>query len=169
MQELLTKLGIDWKLLLAQIVNFLVLLLVLKKFVYQPIIHVLHERKRKIQEGIEKAARAEERLKEAGEYAKEKLNEAEQHAVHIIRDAEKRGKEKEQKIIQQAHQKERELLQNAERLIAAKALETKQRIAREAEALVRDACARLAHLAPEQFDKELIAQAVREAAKNNSQ
>ena len=45
MSELLSKLGIDWRLLIAQLINFLILLFVLRRFAYKPIllrdIHVM--------------------------------------------------------------------------------------------------------------------------------
>ena len=49
MSELFSKLGIDWKLLIAQIINFLVLLFVLYKFAYRPILSMLEKRTKKIE------------------------------------------------------------------------------------------------------------------------
>ena len=46
--ELITKLGIDVKILLAQIVNFLILLFVLKKFVFGLVLRKLDERREMI-------------------------------------------------------------------------------------------------------------------------
>lgn len=56
--ELLNALGIDWKILLAQFVNFAVLVFVLWKFAYKPIFKFLEDRKNKIEEGIKNAEQA---------------------------------------------------------------------------------------------------------------
>jgi len=47
--EILKEFGIQPTLLLAQIVNFLIILFVLKKFFYKPIIKVLDARKKRIE------------------------------------------------------------------------------------------------------------------------
>ena len=45
--ELFGKLGIEWKLLLAQGLNFILLLIILRKFLYKPILKMLDERRAK--------------------------------------------------------------------------------------------------------------------------
>ncbi len=62
--ELLTKLGIDGRLLIAQVVNFLILLAVLYKFLYRPVLGMLHSREEKIAKGIQQADTMELRMKE---------------------------------------------------------------------------------------------------------
>jgi F-type H+-transporting ATPase subunit b len=52
MEKLITELGINWKILIAQIANFAILLFVLKKFVYNPVIKLLEERGNKIAQGL---------------------------------------------------------------------------------------------------------------------
>lgn len=55
MNELVSKLGIDWKLLLAQIVNFAVLFWLLKRFAFGPLGSFLRERSKKIEKGLKDA------------------------------------------------------------------------------------------------------------------
>lgn len=95
-------LGIDLKLLIAQIVNFLVLFVLLSKFLYKPITKLLSERQEKIAEGIanaEKAAKAlnnaekesekirEKAYKEADEILKSAKDEANKEAAEIVKKA----------------------------------------------------------------------------------
>jgi F-type H+-transporting ATPase subunit b len=61
MEQLLTQLGIDWHLLISQAVNFFLLLIVLRIFVYKPLLTVLRERREKIENGIIKAEEADRR------------------------------------------------------------------------------------------------------------
>ena len=62
--ELLSKLGIDWALLIAQIVNFSILVGVLTYFVYKPILNVIDARREKIRKAMEDAKSIENQKKE---------------------------------------------------------------------------------------------------------
>jgi F-type H+-transporting ATPase subunit b len=84
MSELLSKLGIDWKLLIAQIVNFLVLLFVLWKFAYGPIVAMLEKRQKKIEKGLQDAEDAHKKLAESEERQKEILKKARTEAKEIV-------------------------------------------------------------------------------------
>ncbi|MFZ5365614.1 MAG: F0F1 ATP synthase subunit B [Patescibacteria group bacterium] len=65
MEELIHKLGINWKLLVAQAINFTVVLIVLYKFVYKPILKLLHNREKKIAQSLKDAQTVEENLKKS--------------------------------------------------------------------------------------------------------
>ena len=52
--EIIKQFGINPILLAAQVVNFIVLLFIFKKLLYKPILKVLDERKKKIEERKEK-------------------------------------------------------------------------------------------------------------------
>jgi F-type H+-transporting ATPase subunit b len=82
--ELIKVLGLDWKILLAQLINFAVLLFVLFKFAYKPMFKFLDERKDKIEKGIENAEQAEERLKEIEVKEEEVLKNAKVEAAAIL-------------------------------------------------------------------------------------
>ena len=56
MEKILSDFGVQPILLLAQIVNFLILLILLKKFLYKPILQVLEKRKETIDEATKQAA-----------------------------------------------------------------------------------------------------------------
>lgn len=71
--ELLSKLGIDWKLLIAQIVNFTILLGVLTYFVYRPLLNLLDARRERIRKAMEDAKRIEEQTKELETFRTEQL------------------------------------------------------------------------------------------------
>lgn len=62
MDELMHKLGVDWRLLIAQLVNFLILFFILKKLLYKPVLDLFEQRRRKIADGIRDADAAKERL-----------------------------------------------------------------------------------------------------------
>ena len=60
--ELLDKLGINWKLLVAQIVNFVILFAILSKFVFDPMSKFLRERSDKIAKSLDEARAIDERM-----------------------------------------------------------------------------------------------------------
>ena len=84
--------------LIAQILNFLILVFILKKLAYKPVVRMLKARQDRIQESLDKAdADAEEADKLLAEY-KAKLAEANVKAENIVLMAEKRaGEEREAK------------------------------------------------------------------------
>ncbi|MCD6224346.1 MAG: hypothetical protein J7K32_02280, partial [Deltaproteobacteria bacterium] len=66
---------IDWFTVLAQIVNFLILIFLLKRFLYGPITRAMEERKKKIATAIEQADSAEKKARQhSEELAMEKQN-----------------------------------------------------------------------------------------------
>lgn len=84
---LLKVLGIDWRMLLAQLINFSVLLIVLYKFAYKPMFKFLEDRKKKIEDGIENAVLAGERLKQIEEKEREVMRNAKKEAAAILEEA----------------------------------------------------------------------------------
>lgn len=74
--ELLLKLGVSWKLLVAQIVNFTILLTVLTLFVYRPLLRLIDERRERIRKSMEDA--------DTITHEKEKLAHARQEALQKI-------------------------------------------------------------------------------------
>lgn len=97
------KLGIEPKLLAAQVVNFLVIIFVLQKLLYKPILGMIEKRKKEIAEGLsltEKMRAEEEKLKEKQEKA---LAKAREDALLVIEDAKKQAKEVEKELLADAH------------------------------------------------------------------
>jgi F-type H+-transporting ATPase subunit b len=62
MSELFGKLGLDWKLLLAQVINFFILLWVLKRYAYKPILGALQKRTSTIEKSLDDAKKIEDHL-----------------------------------------------------------------------------------------------------------
>ncbi len=125
--ELLTQLGIDWKLLAAQIVNFAVLVGLLGWLVYKPLLKLLDERSARIQRAMEQAKRAEQQEKEMHELRLAELKRLDQESGNFLR----RGKE-------QPEQAKLEILSGA-RLEAASMLEkAKQQMEEQRRQLLTD-------------------------------
>lgn len=117
--EIIEKFGVEWKILLAQIINFLIVLGILYKFAYQPILKLLHERTKKIAKSLKTAKEIEEKLGLL-EQTKERItNEARKQAQTILKQAEKQGQEQSALLIAQAKKDSQIILQKTEKEIQA--------------------------------------------------
>ncbi len=165
MGDLFGQLGIDWRLLISQAANFLVLLVVLRLFVYGPLMKVLAERRDRIAEGLAKADEADTRLSEVNEIAKGKLKEADAEAQGVIHEAKQRGAKEEEKMRATLSQKEAAGLVALEEELVRKKVEAEKLFASGHAALVREALIKTVGLSPDAIDDALIAQAIREVKK----
>jgi F-type H+-transporting ATPase subunit b len=157
---LLSQLGINWKLLLSQAINFFILLTALTFFVYKPVIKIIKARNAKIKEGLDKAEEAGVRLKEVDEIGKKKIKEAESTSINIIKDTEKKAKNLElqmhKKIEQDQLQKQKEL----EEQYKKQKEEIKQTVLKDAVDLVKKTIIKTVELKPQDIDEALIKKAV---------
>jgi F-type H+-transporting ATPase subunit b len=86
--EILGKLGIDINLLVAQIVNFGLLLLILTKFVYKPIIKRIEDDERELKKAQEQSAHLEHEKKDFIVERGLEITKAKKRAKEIIQEAE---------------------------------------------------------------------------------
>lgn len=84
MQELLNTFGVEWPKFLAQLILFIVVYFVLKKFAFAPIIAMLEERRRRIEESQLNAQRIKQQLAEAEQRHAEILARANAEAQRMI-------------------------------------------------------------------------------------
>ncbi len=78
--DALSKLGIHPLLLIAQIVNFIILLWLLHRFLYKPLLKLFQSRTAKIQEGIKTAEDLKRQAQESESQQKKHLEEARKEA-----------------------------------------------------------------------------------------
>lgn len=125
MESILHDFGINPLLLSAQVVNFLVLLFILKKILYKPMLKMLEERKTKIALSMKQAEETrqtllkteeekEKKLIKATEEAKRIIAESAEEATHIIQEAHTKAQGDIEEMLkkgQESLNRERELLQ----------------------------------------------------------
>ena len=87
MGAMVDSLGIQWQLLVIQLINFGIILILLGKFAYKPILNMLDERAVKIKEGLEQSEQAEKRAADIDVEAKEALSEARKEGQVLIAQA----------------------------------------------------------------------------------
>ena len=107
------KLGIEPVLLLTQIINFTILVAILTKFLYKPILKMLDDRKKKIEEGLALAEKMKTKEEEL-ELAREKvLDRAKEDGREIIEEAKNRAKKLEEGILTRANEEARTIKEKA--------------------------------------------------------
>lgn len=85
--EILENFGFEPILFIAQIVNFLIIFLVMKKFLYKPLLKVMNERKKKIEEGLKNAEESNRLMTETIEKEQEILKNAHLEAKKLLAEA----------------------------------------------------------------------------------
>lgn len=116
--ELISKLGIDWKLLAAQIVNFFILLFVLYKFAYKPVLDMLEKRSKTIEKGIHDAKASEERLKEIEQTRRKILDEAAREVGKLLEKAKADAEAMKKDLMADANEQAEDLLRRTKALVA---------------------------------------------------
>ena len=106
-------LGISLPMLLAQIVNFLILLGLLYLVAYKPIMRMLDERSRKIKESMEQTEFIKEQAARAEEEFEKRIEAAAKEGQEVVARAAKTGEELRQKAQQQAKQEGEALINRA--------------------------------------------------------
>lgn len=131
MQEILNQFGVQPILLLAQIVNFLIVLYLLKRFALKPILQVLKDRQTTIADSLKNAEKAQEALDKATEKEKEILTLAQEQAKSTLQDArlqaadiaktaEDSTREQVERMLTDAHKKIDKQTEDAEKQLAQK-------------------------------------------------
>lgn len=85
--DILNQFGVKPILLFAQIVNFILLLYILKRLLYKPLLKVLEERKSKIAESLKNAEQIELKLAEIEKSRDKKLEAAAKESKKMIDEA----------------------------------------------------------------------------------
>jgi F-type H+-transporting ATPase subunit b len=104
--------------LIAQILNFLILVFVLAKFAYKPVVRIMDERKNKIAGDLEAAEKAKDEAEAVkAEYAA-KLANARQEAQAIIDNARKTAQAAHDKIVAETKAEQDQIIATAKEAIA---------------------------------------------------
>ncbi len=109
----MTQFGVNLPKLLAQIILFLILYITLSKLAFGPIIKMLEERRRRIEESQANAERIKTQLAEAEKHYSDILHKANLEAQQLIEEARKSGEALSQKQAQEAIRQAEEILAKA--------------------------------------------------------
>ena len=87
MGDLVSALGIQWSALVAQMVNFSILIFILAKFVYKPVLKVIDDRRATIVASLEKAKEIDQRMELLDADRVKVLRKADEEAASLLQRA----------------------------------------------------------------------------------
>ncbi len=96
--------NLDLFTIIAQIINFIILILLLRHFLYKRIIEVMDRRAKKIRSEIEEAEEKRRKAEQAEKEYLEKKEELESKSEELTKKAEKEAEEKRKRLLEEARQ-----------------------------------------------------------------
>lgn len=149
---------IDWFTVLAQIVNFLILVFLLHRFLYNPIINAMAQREKRIANDLETAERKRREAREEIESYRQKQAELDEKRQDLLRQAEEDAEEKRRDLLQKARTETEEIRSRWQRAIEQEKesflADLRRRVSQETYRVMRNA---LADLADEALEKRIVA------------
>lgn len=163
MEKFIHEFGINWKLMIAQLINFAVLVFILGKFVYKPILKALDARKKKIEEGIEFSDKAKKELASVEVMKAEEMKKAELTGQAIIKKAEGDAQRVGGEIMAGAEKEKERILNTGKTILLEQKATMEKNFYQGAAGVVKEALSKV--LAKGDFAKEeeaLIAETLKE-------
>lgn len=127
--EIIKNFGVNPTLLGAQIINFLIILFVLKKFLYKPILELLKKRQTMIKEGIKQADESRIKLEKVVIEEKNILRNAQLQAKKVIEDARQESIDLTLQMNESAKKQTEKILKDAKEQIVRESLAAEKRLA----------------------------------------
>jgi len=100
---------IDWFTVVAQVVNFLILVWLLKRFLYRPILKAIEEREEKIRSRLSEAEVQKEQAEEEREAYYQQKKELEEQRGELLEEAHQEAREERRKLLEEARAESEEL------------------------------------------------------------
>ncbi len=127
--EIVKNFGLNPILLGAQVINFLIVLFILKKVLYKPVLEVLKKRQFTIREGLKQAEDARIKLEKVVIEEKNILRNAQLQSKKIIEDAKLESVEITRQMNIEAKKQTEKLLNDTKEQIVRESIETEKRLA----------------------------------------
>ncbi len=159
---------LDWKLLIAQVINLGVVVFVLWFIVFKPLAKKITQRNKEIEKGLENAKQSQALLDKSKQECLDIVKTAREKVKEIFAETEKNAQKEKEKILLIAKEESEKISKT-----------TKQNLLEEKEKVIKDAQKELANLvvlaiekilgksAKENIDKELIEASIKEISNQN--
>lgn len=107
------ELGLNIPVLVAQLVNFFLLLVLLRIFLYKPVMEMLDRRAQRVREGLEAADQSKERAQQAEQQVGQQLDEARSQGQTLVTQAQEAANRIQEEARTQARREAEILLERA--------------------------------------------------------
>ncbi|KKQ62032.1 MAG: ATP synthase subunit b [Parcubacteria group bacterium GW2011_GWE2_38_18] len=163
MEELIKTFHIDAKLIIAQLINFIIVLGVLYKFAYKPVLQMLNDRSDKIDKSLSDAKKIEEKLAQAETDYKEVIAKARKEASAVIEKSNIINEEKRTEMLAKAKEDIGQIINKEKEKMQAEKAQTLKEIRSEVAELVALSLEKLIDKKlTDKDDNELIKKIVKE-------
>ncbi len=108
-------LGINLGYLLSQIVNFAILLFLMQRLLYRPILNMLSQRRERIKESLEEAERVKQAAAAAEDEHQKKVAEARREAREAVDRASEAAKQVREQVLAEARNEAKQIVSQARR------------------------------------------------------
>jgi len=163
METFIEKFGIDWRLMAAQLVNFGIVLFVLRAFVYKPILKLLDDRRKKIEDGLNFAEKAKSELASIDTLKSDELVKAQKQGMEIVKGAEVSAGKVRDEIVAGGEVEKQKLVATGKALLAEQKSRMEKSVYEQAVSLVEVALGKV--LEKKEFkaeEKDLISRTISE-------
>ncbi len=143
LQEILTMFAVDWPKFLSQVVIFLLVYTVLSKFAFKPVVAMLEQRRRMIEEAHENSLKVKQQLADAEKRYEEILSKANAEAQRMIEEARQSSAHLAEKKQQEAIAQAEQIIQKAREATQAEREKTLAELKHEIGRLVIDTTAKV--------------------------
>lgn len=162
MESLISTFHIDWKLFIAQLINFAIVFSVLYFFAFKPLVKTMSDRTEKIDKSLKDADEIEKRLALTEKEREGIITAAKKQANLIVEEANKRGEERKGEMIAKAKEEIGQVINAEKERIARDKAETLKEIKQEvAELVVMTVEKLLSEKMTSDKDRELIKKLVK--------
>lgn len=157
-------LGLNWKLFVAQLFNFAVIVAILYKWVFKPVGLKLQERSEKIGKALKDAEDIEKQKLEFEVWKQQSTQEAKREAAEIITAAQKEATTAKDSILSQTKQEQAKIVSQAKLQIETEQKQALDQAKGQVADLVTNAAEKVIRSKlDDKKDKELVTQAIKEA------
>ena len=109
----LSTLGINWKLFIAQLVNFSILLFILWKYVFKPVASKLEQRTSKIEKSLNDAERIAKEKQEFAAWKEEEIYKTKIKAQGLITEAQTQALQEKEVLLKQTKEEQNKVVEVA--------------------------------------------------------
>jgi F-type H+-transporting ATPase subunit b len=166
--EILKTFGFDPIMLGAQIINFLIIFYLLKRFLYKPVLGMLKTREDKIKEGIKQAEEARVTLEKTLEEEKKIFAKAHEEAKSLILDAKTQAVEVAKEVEENSKKQAEKILIDARAQIEQDSKRMEQELGEKISVLAKDMLEKsLQGVFGDKEQKQIVEKAVKNIKKTN--
>lgn len=143
MDSFIETFHIDWQIIIAQVINFAVVLFILQFLALKPLSKLMKERSERINNGLSDAKKNEEILKNSQKEYEEILLRAKTEANEIFQDGKRDAEEKRKEIIENANREVENIIINGKKILESEKIKMVEEAKNEIVSLVVKATEKL--------------------------